>query len=282
MLERLNELRANPPAFVPAWRAILKEHAGTFGCDEPASMLDPIVSFQARQPLAPNQALTTAARLHGQDMIARDYFDHVNPDGIAANHRVIAAGYPLPVDRRLTATGQIYGSAPTSQQVEALHQSTTSEPNRVWTPADWLEAIDGLIIDACVPSRGHRNHLMGVSELGAIEHEVGIGAVTGAGKGTKSDASRLIVAIETGMRGDDLRFVTGVVYRDTNGNRRYEHGEGIGGTAVAIGELSTTTAPGGGYALPVPAGAKGTITAAGTSLPFEVVDQNVKIDFTTR
>jgi len=48
----------------------------------PAMQLDPILSQVARE--------------RAEDMAARDYFAHVNPDGVAANYLVRQAGYELP------------------------------------------------------------------------------------------------------------------------------------------------------------------------------------------
>ncbi|MHC4600474.1 MAG: IPT/TIG domain-containing protein [Planctomycetota bacterium] len=45
-------------------------------------------------PLVANGILTQAARDHSQDMIDRDFFDHVNPDGLAPWDRAMALGYP--------------------------------------------------------------------------------------------------------------------------------------------------------------------------------------------
>lgn len=49
--------------------------------------------FGAAPPLRMDTALRCAARLHSQDMIDRDYFDHVNPDGEAPWDRMDDAGY---------------------------------------------------------------------------------------------------------------------------------------------------------------------------------------------
>src|SRR5262249_16086923 len=46
------------------------------------------------EPLALNPFLTTSARAHSLDMAQRDFFDHVNPDGVNPTQRVQAAGYP--------------------------------------------------------------------------------------------------------------------------------------------------------------------------------------------
>lgn len=49
--------------------------------------------FAATGPLVMNAELRQAARLHGEDMAARGYFDHVAPDGSDPFERIEAAGY---------------------------------------------------------------------------------------------------------------------------------------------------------------------------------------------
>lgn len=279
ILVRLNEVRANPPSFLPHWKDYLGKDTGK-SCVEEASMLDPIAGYQPRQPLAPNQALTNAARKHAQDMIDRNYFEHVNPGGVGPNMRVTAAGYPLPVGRGLTPNGGAYGADETSANIESIHFRGSSDPNAKWTGDAWRDAIDSLVVDACVPSRGHRLHLLGVHEIGAYELEVGVGGV--AGKGAGQWASKMTIAIEIAMRGDDTRFVTGVVYKDANGNKQYDYGEGLADVEVVLGKVSTKTNRGGGYALPVRPGTKGEVVAGGAKVPVDVGDQNVHVDFTGR
>lgn len=49
--------------------------------------------FGAAGPLVMNAELRAAARLHGEDMAERGYFDHVAPDGSDPFDRIAAAGY---------------------------------------------------------------------------------------------------------------------------------------------------------------------------------------------
>ncbi len=49
--------------------------------------------FDATEPLSDNPLLTCSARLHSLDMFERDFFDHVNPDGVEPSERVTEAGY---------------------------------------------------------------------------------------------------------------------------------------------------------------------------------------------
>ena len=48
---------------------------------------------QGLDPLTMNSSLSSAARLHSQDMINRNFFNHVNPDGLTPGDRARNAGY---------------------------------------------------------------------------------------------------------------------------------------------------------------------------------------------
>ncbi|MCA9009131.1 MAG: hypothetical protein KDB01_05260, partial [Planctomycetaceae bacterium] len=66
MLELVNRARANPNA-----------EAARYGIGLNAGLPTGTISAAAKQPLAPQQQLIVAARLHSQDMLQRNYFDHV-------------------------------------------------------------------------------------------------------------------------------------------------------------------------------------------------------------
>ncbi|WP_318210477.1 CAP domain-containing protein [Streptomyces sp. SJL17-1] len=57
-------------------------------------------------PLSANATLTEAAQGHSDDMAARDFFDHTNPDGAGPGERVTAAGYPWSTYGENIAMGQ--------------------------------------------------------------------------------------------------------------------------------------------------------------------------------
>jgi len=48
---------------------------------------------QGLEPLIMNSSLSSAAKLHSQDMINRNFFNHVNPDGLTPSDRARNAGY---------------------------------------------------------------------------------------------------------------------------------------------------------------------------------------------
>jgi len=49
--------------------------------------------FDPAGPLSMNPELRCAARVHSEDMVVRDFFDHTNPDGESPFDRMEAAGY---------------------------------------------------------------------------------------------------------------------------------------------------------------------------------------------
>ena len=49
-----------------------------------------------RSTLAPDRRLERAARAHARDMLARDFVEHVTPDGVTPDERIRAAGYDGP------------------------------------------------------------------------------------------------------------------------------------------------------------------------------------------
>ena len=52
-------------------------------------------------PLTVDPQLTAAAQLHAEDMSARDYMDHVNPEGMDPSARAAAQGYDDPVGENI-------------------------------------------------------------------------------------------------------------------------------------------------------------------------------------
>jgi len=83
VIEMVNRARANPTA-----------EAARLGIDLNQGLPAGTISTAPKQPLAPHQLLIGVAAAHSQDMIDRNFFDHVNPDGEAPGDRLDDAGYP--------------------------------------------------------------------------------------------------------------------------------------------------------------------------------------------
>lgn len=85
MLELVNRARADPAA-----------EATRQGIDLNQGLAPGTISTAAKQPLAPNNLLDTAADGHTADMFARGFFAHTSPapGSTTASQRVTNAGYP--------------------------------------------------------------------------------------------------------------------------------------------------------------------------------------------
>jgi uncharacterized protein YkwD len=63
-------------------------------------------------PLGQNGLLQNAAELHSLDMAKRQYFEHVDPDGVAPDARIVQAGYPPILVGENLAWGELAQSTP--------------------------------------------------------------------------------------------------------------------------------------------------------------------------
>lgn len=235
VVEMINRARLDPAA-----------EAARLGIDLNEGLTPGTISATPKQPLAPHQALATAARAHSQDMIDRDFFSHTNPSGQGPRERMVAAGY---------------------------------------TPRAWGEnIIDGCGDEACVHdylflSPGHRTNI-----LKDNFREVGVGLAFASETwitGTENFGSRDGNAFLTGVVfsdhrvGDNFLNVGESLANVTVTARRT-------GTSTTY---TTTTGPSGGYALQVPAGtydmqAEGGELGQVLSVPgVQIGASNVKVDF---
>jgi len=286
-LERLNALRADPPAYMDAFRAIVLSPEARGDCDEGPEITAPLAHYQPRPPLAPHPALTAAARGHAADMVDRDYFAHVSPEGVGPNARIRAEGFPLDGEVRVDGAVWRYGDALGDNQTESLFQTERwSDGYSPYLSTDhWADAVDNLIADACVPERGHRDHLLGNNPLSAMDRLVGIGwAVDERPDAPGWMGWKLALAIETSVAAEGqrrARYVLGVVWEDLDGDGAYDPGEGLPGVQVSSPELGvwTRTAEGGGYVLPARWGDSGTVRVWGRTTAFATDRDNIKLDF---
>lgn len=219
------------------------------------------LSYVARQPpLAVNASLIASAGFHAEEMAAHNYFGHQSqvtgdwPNKMARDH-----GYMLPASWPNNANF-----------VESIAAGT------FFSTAAGPLAL--LIEDPGVSPPGHRNHLLGIDEFNRFNREIGVGH----GFSASSQYRNYWVVHATRSSSTDT-FLTGVVFRDGNGNVRYDPGEGLGGVTVTAGAFSTATNAAGGWSLKVPAGTY-TVTASGggfegTASATASVTENVAVDF---
>lgn len=250
LVELINRARSAPGA-----------EAALYGINLNDGLRAGTISFAAKPPLAPHQALVNAAGAHSQDMLDNDYFSHTNLSGQSATDRAHAAGYPGWVGENIAWGGS---TEPIDQDAHVYlrHKNLFLSP-------------------------GHRQIMLspGYREIGV---GVRYGVFTPGGPGHIAS-----IATETfGNRGGDT-FITGVVFADVIvEDNFYTIGEGAANISISAvsnatgATYSATTGPSGGYSVQVPTGTY-TVTASGGSIrpiivaAVVVVAQNVKVDFDT-
>lgn len=248
----LNRARSNPVAY-----------------QQEANLPVSLAYVPARAPLAVNDRLFSSSEFKSEEMATYNYFSHQSQVTWKwPNQLVRDTGYALP---------SIFANSANNLESISYGWAYPGRNLAVATPA---AALRGLIIDAGVASLGHRNHLLGIDPWNANFREIGVGhaARTGA-------INYDYWTIHTGYVSTSDVFLTGVVYADRNGNRRYDLNEGLGGVTVTAGGQSVTTNPAGGWSLPVSPNASYSVTTSGgafvgtASQPVSVGAANVEVDF---
>jgi uncharacterized protein YkwD len=276
VLEVINRARANPTAE----GARLKPQGLPNG-DITEGLVAPDNQVGVRPPLAMNKILLGTARAHNQDMYATSLFQHDSSTGQTPGQRVTAAGY--------------------TWQKEGENIAAASGPaNTVNSTAAQLE--DLLMIDAGEPSRGHRVNLLdtfGPPNNSPFYREVGVAYLhqntpspPATGPNAFPGMTDLITQDFATSQTAPGPFLLGVIYSDTNSNKLYDPGEGVGGitvnimTGAVVLPAFAVSATAGGYVVPIP-GLSGNLTVmiSGGSLaaPYSTVvvlgGENEKVDF---
>jgi hypothetical protein len=216
-------------------------------------------------PVAPNANLMAAGRQHTQWMFANKKQSHTQPPATSASDSIV---------RRISATG--YNWAGLGENIYAygrdLYYAHAS------FEVDWGGSDYGMQNPA-----GHR-----LNNHNKDHREIGVGIRLGYSGYEAGDVGPVVGTVDFGSQRSTPAFVTGVAYYDVNGNQRYDLNEGISGLRVEVAGAThhAVTAPGGGYAVPVPtAAATRAVTLTGlraTGQANAVIagGNNVKIDFT--
>jgi uncharacterized protein YkwD len=253
MLEMINRARANPAA-----------EAASLGIDLNEGLAPGTISADAKQPLAFNPMLITAARSHSQWMIDKNTFAH-NEGSVDPGAQMQAAGY-------------VFAGNWTWGQNIAFRGQTGSAPD-VGTTVGQEE--NDLFVDAGIAGRGHRVNLMDDAFK-----EIGVGAESGTFQGYNSVLTSQDFATTSGNS-----FLTGVAFTNADHSNFYAIGEGLGGITVTATRASdgavftATTWWAGGYSLALAPGTY-TVVATGTGLGtltdtnVVMASHNVEQDFT--
>jgi Ca2+-binding RTX toxin-like protein len=241
LLELINRTRLDPLA-----------EAARLGIDLNAGLATGTISAEAKQVLAPNALLETAAIDHSIWMLDTDTFSHTGVNGTTPGMRATAAGY--------TWTG-------IAENI-AVRFGTTLE-----AAEDAIRAMH----DSLFLSSGHRRNMMN-----PIYQEVGLGQESGLYTHTNGVEYQAWMLTELFGRRTTDAILTGVAYDDTDNDGFYSVGEGVGGVSFAIGAASALTAAAGGYALQTAAVSQATITGSSGATTFSLLLDlsagNVKLD----
>ncbi len=264
-LELINRARANPAA--EGLRLATTTDPNVLGAY--AAFGVNLVLMQAQfalippePPLSMNATLLNAARAHSQNMFQNNYQGHNGPDG------------------SLTTRLQAYTAGANGW---SIGENVYSYCKSVWYghagfEVDW----GGSVATGGMQSPpGHRQNIHSETF-----REVGVGVVLGSNGGPSGVGPQLVTQ-DFGAVGGLSPFITGVVYRDFNGNGFYDPGEGIGGVTVIIANVNSyaVTAASGGYSVPVPGNGNYSVTFSGGSTPTTqrsaavTSGQNAKVDY---
>lgn len=265
MLELINRARANGGAEAA--------RLGLSGLQEgPPNYNGEIWAIEnSVQPLSWNAQLANAAQNHAQNLNAGDqFFVGGSPHsfgGKLPRQRISDAGYFAGNYDGPTTSPSHFSPGPENVAEEVTQGSGP------YTRAKLLGAVltahNGLFTDLTVPGRGHRNTMM----LGYFR-ELGVGISVGtdnqSNPGQPNGTWDSIYIVEDfGTRNTPTPFVTGVIYRDANGNGFYDPTEGIEGVRIDVagsGFFAISSASG-GYSVPVPGDGNYDVTFSGGSAP---------------
>ena len=242
MLELVNRARMDPEAEVV----------------RTGEAVDSGVSTAPKQALAVDPILSAAADNHSEDMLARGFFDHTNPDRDGPTDRAEDEGW--------TGRG-------VWENISARWTSASS----VSDEQGWVD----LSHEGLWRSDGHQFGMLQDSHT-----VVGIGIDWGAWSYPDPDARTAMLVTEK-FANDSQTYLTGVVIDDLDGDDFYDIGEGQGGVQITIWDdedtYATSTWDSGGYAIALDSGTYNVRFEGGDlEIPYErsvtIGDQNEKLD----
>jgi serralysin len=242
LLELINRGRLDPAA-----------EAARYGVALNAGLAAGTIDASAKQVLAPNAQLETAATGHSSWMLAHDIFDHTETNGSTPGNRATQQGY-------------IWGMV--GENIALLGTSAST--------IDLADAIEGHHA-GLYRSEHHRTNTMNEDyrEIGLSQEQ---GDFTFQGQGTYT-ASMLT---ELFGRSGNTHFLTGVAYTDRDADKFYSIGEGRGDLQLRAGGIIGQSSAAGGYAMELdPArnlAVTGTIGDRSFGLTVDLSQGNVKLD----
>jgi Ca2+-binding RTX toxin-like protein len=214
------------------------------------------ISAASKQPLAANELLNDAAERHSQWMLDTGTFSHTGAGGSDPDDRMRSSGYVFS------------GKWDWGENISWRGNSA---------PLNLKAAVDSQQ-SGLFTSSSHR-----INMLGSSFAEIGLGIKTGVFNGNNA-----AMTTQDYAKSGTGQFLTGVAYKDNNGDHFYTPGEGLGGVRVdarPVGgsSIPTSTAPAGGYQTQIAAGTYDVTLSGGgiastLGLRVTVGSVNVKLD----
>lgn len=247
LLELINRARLDPQA-----------EADRYNLDLNNGLDAGTISGDALQVLAPNSVLDAAATAHSDWMLNADTFSHTGRNGSSAGDRMTASGY------------EFVGG-------------WTWRENLAWAGTtgtiDLVDAIENHH-EGLYRSAGHRENT-----FDADISEVGLGQVEGMFSQNGQTYSSSMLTENFAASGSSA-FVTGVAYRDTDGDNFYSVGEGRSDIWLEVGGAATHVSTAGGYGVDVGTANSvnvtvGTGNTAYGDLQIDMTQGNAKLDLVT-
>jgi uncharacterized protein YkwD len=269
MLELINRARADggaEAARLQGWQSDPSNPVFSGGLQEgpPSINGQSFTIANSAQPLSWNSLLINCAQARAQFLNDNNqFFTGTNPHtfgGTDPEQRINAAGYPMNLGTEYNGPMTPGGFFPGPENV-AENESIGSGP---FTGARLITTIlqqhNDLFTDTTVPGRGHR-----MSMMLTYWREIGIGISAGTDTNQNQTWDALYTVQNFGKVANSTPFITGVVYRDTNGNGFYDPGEGIGGVRVDVAGANffAVSSSSGGYSVPVPGNGSFNVTFSG-------------------
>lgn len=210
------------------------------------------------QVLAQNDTLSACSEMHSAWMLENNVFAHTGENGSSAGNRMADAGYSF--------TGE-----------------WSWAENLAWTGTTGTLSLEHAIAqhhEGLYRSAGHR-----ANTFSADMREIGLAQVQGTYSVNGTDYNSSMLTENFALTGNEV-FVTGVAYRDSDGDDFYSIGEGQSGVVIRVADAQDTSAEAGGYAVAIDPQATATVSVeiGGTdvaTLQMDMSQGNAKLDVVT-
>ena len=247
LLELINRGRLDPLA-----------EAARYNVDLNADLDAGTIGENPLQVLAHNAILSESSEAHSTWMLDKNVFSHTGENGSSAGGRMSDAGYAF--------TG-------TWEWAENL--AWTGSTGAIDLEQAILQHHEGL----------YRSAIHRTNTYAADVREIGLAQVEGTYTASGNTYKSSMLTENFALSGDDV-FVTGVAYRDTDGDQFYSIGEGQSGVVIRATGALDTTENAGGYALGLSTRSTAAVSVeienqTVATLQMDVSDGNAKLDVVT-